>query len=76
VGSEKILYHCGFEDTVLRHLMLIKDIDDLPDDSRAERKVLIEKANFSRRLFTVQCIHNMECLVLTFKDIQVIKKDF
>jgi len=56
--------------------MLIKDIDDLPDDSRAEKKVLIEKANFSRRLFTVQCIHNMECLVLTFKDIQVIKKDF
>ena len=56
--------------------MLIKDIDDLPDDSKAEKKVLIEKANFSRRFFTVQCIHNMETLVLTFKDIEIIKKDF
>ena len=69
IGSDKLLYHCGFEDTVMSHLVLLKDINNNEDHS----KRLIKKANFSKRLFTVQCIHNMETLVLTFQDIDVIK---
>jgi hypothetical protein len=56
VGSEKLLYHCGYEDTVMRHMILLKDIEDLADNCDVKRNRLIEKAHFTKRLFTVQCI--------------------
>ena len=70
-----MLEYYGFEDSVINHLLLIKDIsekkigkDDI--ERRADRSFL------SRRAFSVQCIYNMECLCLSFTDLDLIKKDF
>lgn len=65
----------GFEDTVINHILLIKDVSDqkIKQDD-VERHV--DKSLLSRRAFTVQCISNMECLSLTYTNIDVIKKDF
>jgi hypothetical protein len=65
----------GFEDSVINHLLLIKDIDEkiissLDIEKRADKSYL------SRRAFTVQCLNNMECLSLSFADIDIFKKDF
>ena len=67
-NSGKVLLHFGFEDTVVNHLLLLKemDIDNRNHNHKLERK--IDKSMLSRRAFTVQVMHNLECLILNFTD--------
>jgi hypothetical protein len=65
----------GVEDSVVNHLLLIKDIeqnnyDTIDLDRRTNQSML------SKRFFTVQGIQHMESLTLSFADLDLMKKDF
>ena len=67
--------HLGVEDSVVNHLLLIKDIeqnnyDTIDLDRRTNQSML------SKRFFTVQGIQHMESLTLSFADLDLMKKDF
>lgn len=73
--NNKALLQCGFEDTVVNHLLLLKELDcGKKHNHKMARK--IDNGKLSRRAFTVQVMHNMECLILNFTDLDIIKKDF
>ena len=67
--------HMGFEDTVINHLLVIKDISE-KKITRVDIERRADKSYLSRRAFSVQCINNMECLCLNYNDLQILKKDF
>lgn len=53
--QNKILQHCGFEDTVVNHLLLLRELQEEKMQKKTmERRE--DKSMLSRRLFTVQCI--------------------
>jgi hypothetical protein len=61
----------------VNHLILLKDLEDAEEnDWEVSMEHVCSRASLSRRAFTVQCIYNMEALVLTFGDLDLIKKDF
>ena len=65
----------GFEDTVVNHILLMKDLaENTIKRKDIERRV--DRSLLSRRAFTVQCICNMETLTLTQSSIDTMKKDF
>jgi hypothetical protein len=63
----KTMDHCGFEDTIINHLLYLKS--DVKKDS-PDLELL------GRRNFNVQCMSHMESLGLTFHSLDIIKKDF
>jgi hypothetical protein len=63
----KTMDHCGFEDTIINHLLYLKT-DGKKDASDLEL--------LGRRNFNVQCMSHMESLGLTFHSLDIIKKDF
>jgi len=66
---------CGFEDSVVNHILLIKDMQEKHLDSDELKRRTQEKL-LQRRVFDVICIQNVECLSLFFHDIDHMKKDF
>ena len=71
----KLLQYMGYEDSVINHLLLIKEISEKNiSGATVERRA--DKSFLSRRKFNVQCLYNMECLCLAFTDIDIIKNDF
>ena len=51
-SHEKMFYHCGFEDTVVNHLFLIKELEmNKNENKKLENK--IDSSMLSRRAFTV-----------------------
>lgn len=67
--------HFGFEDTVINHLLLIKDVKSNNYDA-AELERRSQTSVLSKRFFTVHGIDNIESLSLTFSDIDIMKKEF
>lgn len=73
--NDKVLMYMGFEDTVINHLLLIKDIAERKfNNEDIERRA--DRSYLSRRTFSVQCIYNMECMSLNYSDLEFLKKDF
>jgi hypothetical protein len=73
--NENTLQHFGYEDSIINHLLLIKDIEnhewnDFDLDKRTQTSML------SKRFFTVQCIKSTESLSLNWPDIDIMKRDF
>ena len=73
--TKNLMKHFGFEDSVVNHLLLLKDIklndyDDIDLERRSHTSIL------SKRFFTVHSIDNIESLTITFADIDIMKKDF
>jgi len=66
---------CGYEDSVVNHILLIKDIaeNEYNQDDLVRRT---DSSMLSRRAFDVLCVDNIECLELTFYHLDVLKKDF
>ena len=64
-AKSKILQHCGFEDTIVNHVLLLRSatINKL---EQADLERIADKSMLSRRAFNVQCIENMELLSLSF----------
>ena len=73
--NERVLMYMGFEDTVINHLLLIKDIAE-KKFNKADIERRADKSYLSRRTFSVQCIYNMECMCLNYADLDILKKDF
>ena len=74
-SHKKILQNMGFEDTVVNHIFLMKDLaENTIKHKDIER--YFDKSILSKRAFTVQCICNMEVLSLTQVHIDQMKKDF
>jgi hypothetical protein len=77
VGGKRVLKHLGYEDSVVNHLQLLREIE-----KRGETQDTIEfdkLTNFgllSKRFFSVRCIDNLESLTLTFPEIDMMKQDF
>ena len=69
-GVVHVQGHCGFEDTVVNHLTLLKRVQN-KEIQQGEVEMLLQK-----RAFTVRCIQHMECLGLNFKSFEIIRKDF
>ena len=61
----KILQHCGYEDTVVNHILLLKSAN-VNKLEQVDLERIADKSMLSRRAFTVQCIFNMEILTLGF----------
>lgn len=66
------LKHLGYEDSVVNHILLIKDIekneyDTIDLDRRAST------SQMSKRFFTVQGIQHIESLTLNFIDLDIMK---
>ena len=70
--------HCGFEDTVMNHLNLIKDVKEMNLSGISIHEICrkMEKRELDRRYFTVQAIANSEFLVLSMSDLDIVKRDF
>ena len=60
-----VLWHCGFEDSVVNHLLLLKYAKE-KKFTQEEVEKTVDKSMLSCRVFTVQSIDKMDCLVLTF----------
>jgi hypothetical protein len=69
------LMHCGFEDTIVNHCLFAKKLERDRYDAMKVRHS-IEEGVLSKRVFTVQSMQHMECLILTFESIDQMKKDF
>lgn len=73
--GDQTLQHIGYEDSVVNHLLLIKDIEnnDWDDHQLVKRQ---STSILSKRFFTIQCIKHMESLTLSFADLDMMKRDF
>jgi len=61
------LKHCGYEDSVIRHLEILVEDEDYEK---------CNTENLSKRYFTVKCLENIESLDLSWDDLDMMKKDF
>ena len=73
--SQKTLKYLGYEDSVVNHTLLVKDIsqndyDEIDLEKRANANIM------SKRFFTVQGIQHIESLTLSFSDLDIMKQDF
>ena len=69
------LSYIGYEDTVINHILLLRDMTtNVYTESQLENRT--SPAIMNQRFFTVQCIENLESLTISFKDLEVMKKDF
>jgi hypothetical protein len=74
-SHDKILQYMGYEDSVFNHLLLVQDIkENKISQEEIERRA--DHSFLSRRVFTVQCLNSMECLCLSFSDLDIIKRDY
>jgi hypothetical protein len=73
--SRQALQHCGFEDTIVNHSLLLREIDESPG-KQEDIDQYIEDAVLSKRAFTVQAVTNLRSVTLSMSDIDIIKTDF
>ena len=71
----KVIQYCGFEDSVVNHTQLLKLIKKENLTSGALER-LTDKSPLSHRIFTVQCMSEVEVLQLSFEHMTTLKKDF
>ena len=70
--SNRYFQYFGLEDTIINHttLLIAQNVgDDLKLNPKGEKIM-------TRRLFNVKCLHNRECLILQFDDLDRMKRDF
>ena len=73
--EDESLKHCGYEDSVIRHLEILQDIEE-NKGHEDELDQYAMTASINKRYFTVKCIENIESLDLQWEDIDTMKKDF